>query len=51
MVMRLVLLVVVVIAIVGIEQKKPFHSYIATEDGKFFIHMVSKRQTVQIPTN
>ncbi len=34
----------------AIEQKKPFHSYIATEDGKFFIHMVSRRQTVQIST-
>ncbi len=34
----------------AIEQKKPFHSYIVTEDGNFFIHMVSRRQTVQIPT-
>jgi len=34
----------------AIEQTKPFHSYTVTEDGKFFIHMVSKRQTVQIPT-
>jgi len=33
----------------AIEQKKPYHSYIVTEDGKFFIHMVSKRQTVEIP--
>ena len=34
----------------AIEQKKPFHSYMVTEDGKFFIQMVSKRQTVEIPT-
>ena len=34
----------------AIEQKKPFHSYIVTEDGKFFIQMVSKRQTVEIST-
>ena len=34
----------------AIEQKKPFHSYIVTDDGKFFIQMVSKRQTVEIST-
>jgi predicted transcriptional regulator len=35
----------------AIEEKKPFHSYKVTEDGKFFIQMVSKRQTVEIPNN
>jgi len=33
----------------AIEQRKPFHSYMVTEDGKFFIQMVGKRQTVQVP--
>jgi len=32
------------------ETKKPFHSYILTEDGKFFIEMVNRRHTVQVPT-
>ena len=35
----------------AVEQKKPFPSYMVTEDGKFFIQMVSKRQTVEIPNN
>ena len=26
------------------ERKKPFHSYIITDDGKFFIDMASKRK-------
>lgn len=26
------------------EQKKPFHSYIITDDGKFFIEMANKRK-------
>jgi len=35
----------------AIEQRKPFHSYMVTEDGKYFIQMVSKRQTVQVSAN
>ena len=35
----------------AVEQKKPFPSYRVTDDGKFFIQMVSKRQTVEIPNN
>jgi len=35
----------------AIEQSKPFHTYIVTEDGKYFIQMVSKRQTVQVSAN
>jgi len=28
------------------EQKKPFHSYMITTDGKFFIEMENKRQVI-----
>jgi len=36
------------------EQKKPFHSYFITNDGKFFVEMVNKRQektSLIIPLN
>lgn len=28
----------------ALEQKKPFHSYFITNEGKFFVEMVNKRQ-------
>ena len=34
-----------------IEQKKPFQSYIITQDGEFFVQMVSKREMIKIPTH
>jgi predicted transcriptional regulator len=30
------------------EQKKPFPSYIVTQDGEFFVQMVRKRQVIKI---
>jgi len=33
------------------EQRKPFQSYIITEDGEFFIQMVSKRQVIKLQTH
>lgn len=33
------------------EQQKPFQSYIVTEDGEFFIQMVSKRQVIKLQTH
>jgi len=36
------------------EQRKPFHSYFITSDGKFFIEMVNKRRendSIVIPLN
>lgn len=36
------------------EQRKPFHSYFITNDGKFFVEMVNKRQennSLIIPLN
>ena len=36
------------------EKKKPFHSYFITNDGKFFVEMVNKRQektSLIIPLN
>ena len=35
----------------AIEQKKPFQSYVVTDDGKFFIQMVGKREAVKIQTS
>ena len=32
----------------AIEQKKPFHSYIVTQDGEFFIQLVNKRELLKI---
>ncbi len=32
----------------AVEQKKPFHSYIITKDGEFFIQMVRKRGEAKI---
>ena len=34
----------------AIEQKTPFPSYIVTQDGEFFVQMVSKRELIKIPT-
>jgi len=34
----------------AIEQKKPFHSYIVTQDGEFFIQLVNKRELLKIRT-
>ncbi len=33
------------------QQQKPFQSYIVTEDGEFFIQMVSKRQVIKLQTH
>ena len=33
------------------EHQKPFQSYIVTEDGEFFIQMVSKRQVIKLQTH
>ena len=35
----------------AIEQKKPFPSYLVTQDGEFFIQMVKKREIVKIRSN
>ncbi len=32
----------------AIEQKKPFHTYIVTQDGEFFIQLVNKRELLKI---
>ena len=32
----------------AIEQKKPYHSYIVTQDGEFFIQLVNKRELLKI---
>ena len=32
----------------AIEQKKPFPSYLVTQDGEFFIQLVRKREIVKI---
>lgn len=32
----------------AIEQKKPFPSYLVTQDGEFFIQMVNKRVEIKI---
>ncbi|MGI0040641.1 MAG: winged helix-turn-helix domain-containing protein [Nitrosopumilaceae archaeon] len=34
----------------AIEQKKPFPSYTVTQDGEFFVQMVSKREVIKIPS-
>jgi len=34
----------------AIEQKKPFHTYIVTQDGEFFIQLVNKRELLKIRT-
>jgi len=34
----------------AIEQKKPYHSYIVTQDGEFFIQLVNKRELLKIRT-
>ena len=31
-------------------QTKPFPSYTVTQDGEFFVQMVSKRELIKIPT-
>lgn len=35
----------------AIEQKKPFPSYLVTQDGEFFIQMVNKRVEIKITTS
>jgi hypothetical protein len=32
------------------EQKKPFASFIVTQDGEFFMQMVKKRQIAELET-
>jgi predicted transcriptional regulator len=34
----------------AIEQKKPYHTYIVTQDGEFFIQLVNKRELLKIRT-
>jgi len=33
------------------QQQKPFQSYVITQDGEFFIQMVSKRQVMKLQTH
>jgi len=33
------------------EQQKPFQSYVITQDGEFFIQMVSKREVIKLQTH
>ena len=33
------------------EQTKPFPSYIVTQDGEFFVQMVSKREMIKVTTH